>query len=118
MSEKEVAIFLAATSSSRSRSVHPSVFPYVRNALLKSLMLHVCFKYASSMLQVCFKYASSMLQVCFKYASSILQVCFKYASSMLEMLGKRSGKWSCERLGERMGERCMSGWVRFKCEFG
>ena len=42
----------------------------------------------------------------------MLQVYFKYASSMLEMLGKRSGKWSCERLvdswmqmGERLGKK-------------
>ena len=58
-------------------------------------------------------YASSMLQVCFKYASSMLQVCLK-----CWVRGRVHGERLVERSGKRMGERCMSGWVIFECEFG
>ena len=39
---------------------------------------------------------------------------------MLEMLvrDRVNGERLIERSGERRGERCMSVWVRFQCEFG
>ena len=95
-------MYIFSCNKQLKKQVRPFFRSSVRNALRKSLMLNVCFKYASCMLQVCFKYASSRLQVCLK--------CW--------VRGRVNGERLIERSGERMGERIMSVWVRFQCEFG